>query len=233
MPLSETQEPSRISVMLVDDHSVVRAGLRMLLDATADIQVVADAESVEVALAQYELHAPDIVVLDLQLGDSSGLDFLEQAVSQFEDVHVVVLTMHETDEYLFTALRLGASGYVLKQSADVDLITAIRAVAAGRSFVDSAMTASLVERTRVTPQADASREPPANEGLLSDRELQVARLVALGNTNAEVGKELHLSVKTVETYRARAMVKLGLESRAQLVRYALEAGWLSGAEQAD
>lgn len=228
--------PGKITVMLVDDHSVVRAGLTMLLDATDDIRVVGVADSAETAYAVNEQIGPDVVVLDLQLGTSSGLDFLERLGPDAIETRVVVLTMHESDEYLFEALRLGAAGYVLKSSADVDLITAIRAVAAGNSFVDSALTAALVARTQ-RREGDEEIDQTEHESLavsvLSERELQVARLVALGHTNADVGRELHLSVKTVETYRSRAMVKLGFETRAQLVRYALRAGWLSAEDDAD
>lgn len=223
----------RITVVLVDDHAVVRAGLKMLLDATDDIHVVGDADNVDEALELNRALSPNVVVLDLQLGEASGLEFLDRLGPETMAAKVVVLTMHEADEYLFEALRLGAAGYVLKRSADVDLITAIRAVAAGDSFVDSAVTAALVARARFGASDERQRANVYAESVLSERELQVAQMVALGHTNAEVGKELHLSVKTVETYRSRAMVKLNLESRAQLVRYALDADWLTASDAND
>jgi two-component system, NarL family, response regulator NreC len=217
-----------ISVLLVDDHRVIRSGLRMLLEAAGGIDVVAEAGTIEDAVIQARACRPHVIVLDLQLGDESGLKLFD-SLKMEPMPRVLVLTMHESDEYLWAALKLGAAGYVLKKSADVDLVTAIHTVVEGGTYVDGTMASSLVSGEPHEGETNGDNEA---RQILSDRELQVGYRVALGYTNAEIGRELYLSVKTVETYRSRAMTKLGISTRAELVRYALQEGWFEEGEVA-
>lgn len=219
---------NEVTVALVDDHRVVRAGIRLLLDSAEGIRVVGEAGSLEEARALLEECVADVLVLDLGLGDGSGLSLLDDVSRGAGPPRVVVLTMHESNEYLWAALRKGAAGYVLKGSADEDLVTAIRAVAAGGAYVDSDLTAALVAGVADASSSGTAAGSGPAEVQLSHREQQVLCMVALGHTNAEIGQELYLSVKTVETYRSRAMSKLGLTTRADVVRHALRADWLSG-----
>lgn len=196
----------------------------MLLESADGVEVLAEAGTLSEAMDRVRDCSPDVIVLDLQLAEESGLKLLDALRAESCPARVVVLTMHENDEYLWAALRLGAAGYVLKKSADVDLVTAIHTVMGGGTYVDGTMASALYSGD---PNAQSRSEKDDSTGtqLLSDRELQVAYRVALGHTNAETGRELYLSVKTVETYRSRAMTKLGVASRAELVRYALKEGW--------
>lgn len=219
------------TVLLVDDHRVIRSGLRMLLESAGGIAVLGEAGTLEEARSLLQEHQADVAVVDLQLGEDSGLKLIEAMPSLSPATRVVVLTMHENDEYLWEALRLGAAGYVLKRSADVDLVTAIHTVMEGGAYVDGTLASVLFEGPPSERSATSDDERSARtHETLSERELQVAYRVALGHTNAEIGSELYLSVKTVETYRSRAMTKLGLSSRAELVRYAMEEGWFADAE---
>lgn len=220
---------SPVRILLVDDHPVVRAGLRMLLEADSMMTIVGEAGTTEEALEQAAALQPDLVLLDLGLKKGSGLDVLRSLPSVAPRARAVVLTMHSDADYLRAALKEGAVGYVLKQSADTDLVSALRRAAVGDVFVDSHMTRVLLEDLVDGGNRPGSEGPAPSrrvEDILSDREFQVARLIALGHTNKEIGKSLFLSVKTVETYRARVMTKLGLANRAELVRLALREGWL-------
>ncbi|GAB4256468.1 MAG: response regulator transcription factor [Thermoleophilia bacterium] len=221
---------SPVRILLVDDHPVVRAGLRLLLEADATMAIVGEAGTTEEALERAAALQPDLVLLDLGLGEGSGLDVLRSLPAVAPRARAVVLTMHSDADYLRAALKEGAVGYVLKQSADTDLLSALRRAAVGDVFVDSHMTRVLLEDLvdGGTRQGSEGAVPSSRrvEDVLSDREFQVARLIALGHTNKEIGQSLFLSVKTVETYRARVMTKLGLANRAELVRLALREGWL-------
>lgn len=222
---------SDTTVLLVDDHRVIRSGLRMLLESAGGISVLGEAGTLEEAKSLVHECQADVAVVDLQLGEDSGLKLIEAMPSLAPATRVVVLTMHENDEYLWEALRLGAAGYVLKRSADVDLVTAIHTVMEGGAYVDGTLASVLFEGPpSERPTASEDERSKRKHEMLSERELQVAYRVALGHTNAEIGGELYLSVKTVETYRSRAMTKLGLASRAELVRYAMEEGWFADAE---
>jgi two-component system, NarL family, response regulator NreC len=209
-----------IRVLLADDHAVLRSGLKLLLNGRSDMTVVGEAADGVVLLDLIQKTNPDIILLDLTMPRLGGLDVLPLLRRQAPQARVLILTMHDDESYLRQALAAGASGYVLKQAADVELISAIQAVMRGDVYVHSAMTRALLDE--VVPNNTTN----GNEALdrwasLSDREQDVLRLVALGHTNREIGDALSLSVKTIDTYRARGMEKLGLSSRAALVRFAL------------
>ncbi|HVF79657.1 MAG TPA: response regulator transcription factor [Solirubrobacteraceae bacterium] len=210
-----------IRIVLADDHAVVRAGLRALLDEDAGFEVVAEAGDVGGALRAVLGHKPDVLVLDLNMpGEQSSLEALPGVVERSPDTKTVILTMQEDPEYARRALRAGALGYVLKEAADAELVEAVRSVAGGGTYLHPALGARLA----TTPERAAG--PPGN---LSDREAEVLTLIALGHTNAEIGEQLFLSVRTVETHRAHIQQKLGRSSRAELVRYALDHHLLEGA----
>ncbi len=218
--------PEKTRLLLADDHAVLRAGLRLLLDAQADLKVVGEAGDGAGALRlAAELH-PDLILLDLTMPGLSGLEALPALRKAAPGARVLILTMHDDEGYLRQALRAGASGYVLKKAADAELISAVRAVLRGEVYVHPSMTKALLED--LLPAAGG--EGPANPWeLLSEREREVLSLVARGHTSAEIAEQLTLSPKTVETYRSRGMEKLGLRSRAALVQFALTRGLLSDA----
>jgi two-component system, NarL family, response regulator NreC len=201
-----------ITIVLADDHPVVRSGLRMLLENESDIEVVAEAGDVDAAQRYVLGHKPTVLVLDLNMPGGSSLDAIPNVADASPDTSVVVLTMQEDPAFAREALQAGARGYVLKQSAGTELVQAIRAAATGGTWLNPELGA----RMAATP---ASSGPP---GDLTERELDVLRLIALGHTNNEIAAQLYLSVRTVETHRAHIQQKLGLSTRAELVRYALD-----------
>jgi two-component system, NarL family, response regulator NreC len=210
-----------IRVLLADDHAVLRSGLKLLLNGRSDMTVVGEAADGVVLLDLVQDTNPDIILLDLTMPRLGGLDVLPLLRRQAPQARVLILTMHDDESYLRQALAAGASGYVLKQAADVELISAIQAVMRGDVYVHSAMTRALLDEV-VPNQATSSGDEALDRWAgLSDREQDVLRMVALGHTNREIGDALSLSVKTIDTYRARGMEKLGLSSRAALVRFAL------------
>ena len=207
-------------VLLADDHAVLRSGLRMLIEAQPDMTVVGEVGNGLEALAQAEKLVPDVLLLDLSmplLGGLAALSRLRQTVPQ---TRVLVLTMHDDEEYLRIALQSGAAGYVLKRAAETELLAAIRAVMRGDLYLHPGVTRLLLDEMDLLP-TPALAHPWET---LSEREQQVLRLVALGHTSAEIADTLFLSVKTIETYRARGMEKLDFRTRAQLVRYVLSQG---------
>jgi DNA-binding NarL/FixJ family response regulator len=216
----------KIRLLLADDHAVLRSGLRMLLDAQPDMEVVGEAadggEAVRTALES----RPDVVLMDVAMTGESGLEATRRIKQRAPEIRILVLSMYDDESYLRRALEAGASGYALKRAADTDLLSAIRAVARDEMYLHPALTRVLVgdllRRDLSAPQS-AGRDAPH----LSERELEVLRLVALGHTNQEIADALYLSVKTVESYKGRLMEKLGLRGRAALVRYAVEAGLLA------
>jgi two-component system response regulator NreC len=218
-----TLETTRIQVLLADDHGVVRAGLRALLEAQADITVVGEAADGEEAVALASQLRPDIVIADLSM-PHGGMKTIAQITNLGADVRVLVLTVHAEERYLLPVLEAGGSGYVRKSSAHTDLLDAIRQVHRGEVFLDPAATKTLLRgylgRARIGEELDIVE-------LLSEREREVVKLTAEGYTAQQGAELLSLSPKTVETYRHRAMQKLGLTNRAELVRYALRAGLLS------
>ncbi len=211
-------------ILLADDHAVLRAGLRFLLDAQPDFHVVAEASDGREALALAASAQPDLILLDLTMPGLGGLEALPALRKIIPSARVLILTMHDDEGYLRQALRNGASGYVLKKAADAELISAVRAVMRGEVYVHPSMTKALLGDLLPNESA-ASAGDPWDE--LSEREQEVLTLVALGYTSAEIAERLSLSVKTVETYRARGMEKLGLRSRAALVQFAMARGLLS------
>lgn len=211
----------RSRILLVDDHAVLRAGLAALLAAQADLEVVGHAADGAAAVRSAQALRPDIVVMDIGMPGGGGIDATARITRELPATRVVILSMHDDQGYLREALRAGASGYVLKRAADTELLAAIRAAARGEVFLDPAMARGLVEEV-VAPRAAA--DGPA---ALSEREREVLRLLARGHTNQQVADRLCIGVKSVETYKARLMEKLGLKGRAELVRYALRHGFLS------
>lgn len=204
-----------ISVLLADDHRILVDALRRLIDAQPDMQVVATATDVPGAIDALGEHRPTVAVLDVSMPDGGGFEVLRRLKELELPTKVVMLTMHGEDHHVMEAVRLGASGYVLKRSADKDLLDAIRAVARG----DAYLTPSAVRLLLTEKRSD--REP-----VLSPREREVLRLTARGHSNAEIAQRLFVSTKTVDTYRARVMTKLGLHKRSELVEYALRQGLL-------
>ncbi|HEV2128088.1 MAG TPA: response regulator transcription factor [Thermomicrobiales bacterium] len=216
-------ETTRIPVLLADDHGVVRAGLRALLEAQADMAVVAEAEDGQQAVELAKTHRPNVAVVDLSM-PHGGMDTISAITSLDIGVRVLVLTVHAEERYLLPVLEAGGSGYVRKSSAHTDLLNAIRTVAKGEVFLDPAATKTLLRG--YLGRAHAGDELDIGE-VLSEREREVVKLTAEGYTAQQGAQMLSLSPKTVETYRHRAMQKLGLTNRAELVRYALRAGLLS------
>jgi two-component system, NarL family, response regulator NreC len=208
-----------IRVLVVDDHAVVRAGLRRVLDAEPDIETVSEAASAERAVFEAIDHKPDVVLLDVMMPGKSGIDGLPALLQAVPEAKVLILSMQDDPRYVREAFGAGASGYVLKEAADTEVVSAVRAVAAGERYVHPALGARLIA-------ADAEERRRAEVDPLSEREREVLRLLALGNTNQEIAKMLYISVRTAETHRAHIMQKLGLSSRADLVRYALAEGLL-------
>lgn len=215
---------TRIRVLVADDHAVLRAGLRMLINAHTDMEVVGEASTGEEAVQQARAMKPDVVLMDLTMPGAGGIEATSRIVRECPGVRVLVLTMHDDAAYLRSVLAAGASGYALKRSADAELLSAIRMTYRGETYLEASL-AGIVVREALGRKAPHSELSPGQA--LSDREREVLRLVAQGHTNQHVADELSLSVKTVETYRARLMTKLGLKSRAELVRYALSAGLLT------
>lgn len=213
-----------IRVALCDDHAVVRSGLRRILAAEQDLDVVGEAGTAEEAVALAKAERPDVFVMDLGLPDASGIEATRRIAAASPQTSILVLTVHDDVAYLRRAFEAGAHGYLVKDAADVELVLAVRHVAAGKEYVHPRLGAALLSPT---PAARAAG--PGGE--LSDRELAVLRLVALGYTNAEIAAELYVSVRTVETHRAHLQQKLGIKARADLVRYAREQGVLDDSDE--
>ncbi|MDB5312369.1 MAG: DNA-binding response regulator [Gemmataceae bacterium] len=215
---------AELRVFLADDHAVVREGLKALINAQPGMVLVGEAADGLTACEQVPGLRPDVVVMDVSMPGLTGSQATERLRRECPLVRVLALTVHEDKGYIRQLLAAGAAGYVLKRAAAEDLIRAIRVVAAGGVYLDPTMAGKVV--------GGFVRRPPAaagpGGGELSDREVEVARLTAAGHSNKEVATRLNLGVKTVETYRARAMEKLGLQGRADLVRYAVQQGWLQG-----
>jgi two-component system response regulator NreC len=209
-----------IRVLVVDDHAVVRAGLRLLLDSQDDIETIAEAGDAREAIFEARSTKPDVVLMDVMLGTGkSGIDATSEMLHESPESKVLILSMQDDPRYVREAFAAGASGYVLKEAADTELVTAVREVAAGGRYVHPALGARMAV-------ADAEAERSAAEDPLSEREREVLRLLALGHTNQEIAKMLFVSVRTAETHRAHIMQKLRISTRAELVRYAISRGVL-------
>lgn len=213
-----------IRIVLADDHAVLRAGLRVLLNAEPDINVVGEAGDGEEALHAIAQFQPDIIVLDLMMPNVKGLDIIEQISKAYPHTRVLVLTMHAETQYIRHVVKAGGAGYVLKSSADTELIKAIRVVASGGSYLTPEATQVLISDYR--EKDEPASKPVTGLDLLSEREHEVLVMTALGYSSREIGELLFISPKSVDTYRQRLMEKLRLENRAELVQYALKNGLL-------
>ncbi|MFL5910474.1 MAG: response regulator [Gaiellaceae bacterium] len=213
-----------IRVVIVDDHALVRSGLRLLLEAEEDITVEDEGGNAEEAIRLARLHKPDVMLLDVVMPGQSGLDAVPAILEAAPKASVLVLSMQDDPSYVRQAFAAGASGYLLKEAADNELVAALREVAGGGRYVHPTLGARLAA-TEADAEARAAADP------LSDREREVLRLLALGHTNQEIAKMLYISVRTAETHRAHIMQKLRLTTRAELVRYALQQGLLEAGEE--
>ena len=201
-----------LSIVLADDHTVVRSALRMLLEAEPDIEVVAEAGTAEDALRYVRGHRPTVLILDLDMPGRPSLEAVPEIIEASPETGVVILTMRSEPEFARQALKAGVKGYVLKEAADAELVQAVRSASAGETYLQPALGVKL---------ATASED---QAGGLSEREMGILELIALGHTNAEIADRLFLSIRTVESHRANIQSKLDLGSRAELVRYALDHG---------
>jgi two-component system response regulator NreC len=211
----------RVRVLIVDDHAVVRSGIRLLLEQEQDIEPVGEASSGREAIFTARTVKPDVVLLDVVMAGESGLDAIPTLLHEQPETKILVLSMQDDPRYVREAFAAGATGYVLKEAADVEVVNAVREVARGGRYVHPELGARLIA-------AEAAAARQAEEDPLSDREREVLRLLALGHTNQEIAKQLYISVRTAETHRAHIMQKLALSSRAELVRYAIGQGLLEG-----
>jgi len=209
-----------IRLLIVDDHQLVRSGLRRLLEAEEDFEVEDEAGTAYDAVRLARLHKPDVILLDVVMPGGSGLDAIPDILEAAPNAHVLALSMQDDPSYVRHAFAVGAKGYVLKEAADDELLAAIREVAKGGNYVDHQLGSRLAAH-------DASAAAAKEADPLSDREREVLKLLALGYTNQEISKQLYISVRTAETHRARIMQKLRLTTRAELVRVAIERGLLA------
>ena len=216
----------KLKILLADDHKMLREGLRVLLDSQPGMRVVGEAASGKEALEKAGELKPDVVVMDLSMPGLNGLQATELLRTQHPSIKVVVLTAHEDESYLTQLCKAGAAGYVLKRSEGGQLAQAIRMAAAGQAYYDPALAGKALARLATGPSAS----PQAANAQPSEREKEVLSLIAWGYSNKETADKLDVSVKTVETYRVRIAEKLGLRSRAELVKYALRRGWLNDTE---
>lgn len=210
-----------IKVLLAEDHTIVRKGLRSLLDPVADIDVIGEAENGRDAVDQVEDSSPDIVVMDHAMPVLNGLEATRQIKRRHPEIKILILTMHTNEEYVFQFLKAGASGYLVKQSAPDELVAAIRAVADGQSFLSPSISRTLIEEFVRQTQDQGTAD---SYELLTEREREVLQLVAEGHSNREIGDELHISVKTAAVHRTNIMNKLDLHSMADLTKYAIRKG---------
>jgi two-component system, NarL family, response regulator NreC len=206
-----------IRVVLVDDHAVVRSGLHLLLDAQEDIEVVGEAGNAKDAIFRARALKPDVILLDVVMPGESGIEVLPKLLKESPETQVLVLSMQDDPSYVREAFAAGASGYVLKEAIDEEVVSAVREIASGGRYVHPALGARMIA-------AEAEERAAAEADPLSEREREILRLLALGHTNQEIAQQLYISVRTAESHRAHIMQKLRLSTRAELVRYALSHG---------
>ena len=209
-----------IKIVLVDDHAVVRSGLHLLLDAEQDMEVIGEAGNAKDAIFRARALKPDVILLDVVMPGESGIEVLPMLLKESPETRVLVLSMQDDPSYVREAFAAGASGYVLKEAADEEVVSAVREIAGGGHYVHPTLGARMVA-------AEAQERAAAEADPLSEREREVLRLLALGHTNQEIAQELFISVRTAESHRAHFMQKLRLATRAELVRYALSHGLLA------
>lgn len=214
---------TRIRILLADDHTILRAGLRMMLNAQPDMEVIGEAQDGRQAINTTMNLQPDIVLMDITMPDMNGIEATRQIKRVAPEVKVLVLTMHENDEYVFQALRAGASGYILKEAADTELITALHVLRSGQFYLSpsaqSVIVGDYLQRVHTGEEKDSYNN-------LTEREKEILKLVAEGYTNNQIAERLVISPKTVDTHRTHVMDKLNLHSRAELVKYAMRRGLL-------
>ena len=212
-----------IHILLADDHTILRAGLKMMLNAQPDMEVIGEAHDGRQALHEALRLHPDVILMDITMPDMNGIEATRQVKKQLPEVKVLILTMHENDEYVFQALRAGASGYMLKEAADTDLINALHVIQSGNFYLSptaqSVMVGDYLQRVRAGEEKDSYSS-------LTEREREILKLVAEGFTNNQIAERLVISPKTVDTHRTHIMDKLNLHSRAELVKYAMRRGLL-------
>lgn len=213
----------KVRILLSDDHTILRTGLKMLIGAAGDLEVIGEAKDGEEAVSLADRLHPDVVLMDISMPKMDGIKATAEIKKRHPEVKVLMLTMHENDEYLFRTIQAGGSGYVLKKAADDEVLDAIRHVAAGGAFLRPAVTTKLVQD--YLERVDKGEESDSY-GKLTDREREILRLIAEGHTNAQIAQMLVISVRTVESHRAHIMEKLGIQTRAELVKYALRKGLL-------
>lgn len=212
-----------IGVMLVDDHAIVRSGLTMLINSNEDMRVIAAADNGKDAVRIAREVRPDVVVMDLNMPGENGMVSTARIKSEMPEVEILVLTMHEDRDYLFRVLKAGASGYILKSAADMDVMSAIRTVARGEAYLYPNAAKSLIREYVQTMKLQG--EDGSSHGL-TRREREILSLIANGYSNKQMAEALHISVKTVETHRSHIVEKLQLRTRAELVQYAIQQGLL-------
>lgn len=218
-----------IKVMIVDDHSILRSGLTMLLNAEDDIKVIGEASSGEDALELLRNLKPDVVLLDLTMPGIGGIETLKLCKEKYPDVNILILTMHDDEKFLPKILELGASGYVVKKSVDAVVINAIRIVAKGERFIDSSMTEALMKVNIHSANNLKNKEINSfsKNKVLTAREKEVLKYIALGYSNKQLANTLFISIKTVETHKAKIKEKLNMDRRSDLVRYAMKEGLIN------
>lgn len=215
--------PDPIRVLVSDDHTILRSGLKMLLNAETDIEVIGEATTGEEAIRLSGQLRPDLVLMDISMPGMGGIDATAEIKKQYPEIKVLMLTMHENEAYLFRTIKAGGSGYVLKKAADTELIDAIHQVMQGGAFLRPSVTKALVKDYLERVEMGEARD---SYGTLTEREREILKLIAAGHTNPEIAKLLVISVRTVETHRAHIMDKLGIHQRSELVKYALRKGLL-------
>jgi two-component system, NarL family, response regulator NreC len=222
-PMRPEGSLDKIRVLLADDHTILRAGLKMMLNAQPDIETVGEASDGRQAISEAERLAPDVIIMDITMPECNGIEATRQIKRLLPEVRVLILTMHENEEYLFQTLRAGAAGYMLKEAADTDLISAIRVVSSGRFYLSPSAQSMLVSDYLQRVHTGEERD---SYSALTEREREILKLVAEGYTNNQIGERLFISPKTVDTHRTHVMDKLNLHSRAELVKYAMRRGLL-------
>jgi DNA-binding NarL/FixJ family response regulator len=228
-----------IRIVLADDHDILRQGLKLLLEVQPDMQVIGEALTGVSAVKQVETLQPDIVVMDISMAEMDGLVACQQIRKQQLRTQVLILTMHESEEYFLQSLRMGAAGYIVKKAAPADLCSAVRTIAHGGAFLYPGLAKALIRAyltPETTPRASLQQQnitPPSTLSqalaVLTGREMEVLKLVAAGRTNQEIADQLVISIKTVQAHRANMMEKLGLHDITQLVRFAIYHGLISAA----
>ena len=212
----------KLRILIAEDHQTVREGVKLLVNAQSDMEVVGEAGDGELAIAEALRLLPDIILMDISMPNLNGLKATTRLRRQLPDIKIITLTRHTDDGYLQQLIAAGANGYVLKQSAPAELINAIRTVAAGDAYLD----ASLTRKVMGGYVSRASSQRGESKGELTDRESEVLRLISFGYSNKEIGGQLDLSVKTIEAHKSNAMRKLGISSRIDIVKYAILQNWL-------